>query len=125
MSYALGPHFSLAWNNRYSLEEPDVPGSQARTTFRTGLTGSYRLTPRIVASLSAFYQHDENDPSMIFIFIQPGFAEDSLSSTLSLRYAINHTWAADLGWDFSDVESDIPLRGYYRNRFYGGVNFTF
>jgi putative beta-barrel porin BBP2 len=125
LTYALGPHLSLSWNNRYSLEEPDVPGSQARTTFRTGLTGGYKLTPRITASLSAFYQHDENDPSMVFIFVQPGFAEDSLSLSLTLRYAVNHTWGGELGWDFTNVASDIALREYYRNRFYGGINFTF
>jgi hypothetical protein len=125
LSYALGPHLSLSWNNRYSIEEPDVPGSQARTTFRTGLTGSYKLTARILASLAAYYQHDENDPSMVFIFIQPGFAEDSLSLSLTLRYAINHTWGVDVGWDFSNVSSDITEREYYRNRFYGGLNFTF
>lgn len=125
LSYALGPHLSLSWSNRYSIEEPDVPGSQARTTFRSGLTGAYKVTPRITASLSAFYQHDVNDPSVVFIFVQPGFTEDSFSMNLALRYAINHTWGAELGYDFTDVASDIALREYYRNRFYGGVNFTF
>ena len=125
LSYALGPHFSLTWNNRYSIEEPDVAGSQARTTFRTGLIGSYKLTARILASLSAYYVHSNTDPSMVFIFIQPGFAEDSLDLSCSLRYSINHTWAADLGWNFTDVQSDIQFREYYRNRFYGGINFTF
>lgn len=123
--YALGPHLSLSWNNRYSIEEPDVVGSQARTTFRTGLTGSYKLTARITAALSAYYEHDVNDPSMIYFFIQPGFVEDSLSTSLTLQYAINHTWGLNLGWDFTDVQSEIAGREYDRNRFYGGVNFTF
>jgi hypothetical protein len=131
LSYALGPHFTLSWNNRYSIEEPDVIGSVARTTFRTGLTGSYKLTARIVASVNAFYQHDNNDsvvtflPGFPFPMVQPAFVEDSLSVSLSLRYAINHTWGAELGYDFTDVWSDQSFREYYRNRFYGGVNFTF
>ena len=131
LSYALGPHFTLLVTNRYSIEEPDVIGSQARTTFRTNLTGSYKLTARIVAGVTASYQHDTNDSSFAFVspfpfpIFQPAFVEDSLSISLSLRYAINHTWGAELGYDFTDVLSDIPLRAYYHNRFYGGVNFTF
>jgi hypothetical protein len=95
------------------------------------LTGSYKLTARIVANLSAYYLHDNNDssftsiPGFPFPITQPAFAEDSLFISLTLRYAINHTWGADLGYDFANVRSDIRLREYYRNRFYGGVSFTF
>ena len=84
-----------------------------------------------MASLTATYEHDNNDSSFAFIpgfpfpIIQPAFVEDSLSVSLSLRYAINHTWGAELGYDFTDVLSDQSIREYYRNRFYGGVNFTF
>ena len=125
LTYALGPHFTLSWVNRYSIEEPDVAGSQSRTTFRTGLSGSYNLTARIVAALSAFYTHDNNDGALTPLSFSPPFVEDSFAMSLSLRYAINHTWGAELGYDFTDVESDFRLRQYYRNRFYGGVNFTF
>ena len=129
--YALGSHMSLSWSNRFSIEEPDVIGSQARTTFRTALSGNYKLTARIAATVSASYQHDNNDSSFTFVspfpfpIFQPAFVEDSLSLSLALRYAINRTWGAELGYDFTDVLSDIRLREYYRNRFYGGVNFTF
>ena len=131
LTYALGPHFTLAWTARYSIEEPDVIGSVARTTFRTGLTGNYKLTARIVATLAAYYQHDTNDsifsfiPGFPFPIFQPAFIEDSLSVSFGLRYAINNTWGAELGYDFTDVSSGQQFRAYYRNRFYGGVNFTF
>ena len=125
LTYALGPHMSLSWTNRYSIEEPDVSGSQSRTTFRSGLSGSYSITPRIVGSLSAFYQHDENDSTLTPFFFSPAFAEDSFSLALGLRYSMNRNWGVELGYDFTDVESDLRLREYYRNRFYGGVNFTF
>lgn len=125
LSYSLGPHMTLSWNNRYSIEEPDVLGSPGRTTFRSGLTGSYKITARITATLAAYYQHDANDGTISFFFISPPFAEDSITLSLAARYAINHTWGAELGYDFTDVESDIPFRGYNRSRFYGGVNFTF
>ena len=125
LTYALGPRSSLSWNSRYSIEEPDIIGSQSRTTFRTGLTGNYKVTARITATLAAYYVHDQYDATVSFFFITPAFAEDSLSLSLALRYAINHTWGAEVGYDFTDVESDLPFRAYDRNRFYGGVNFTF
>jgi hypothetical protein len=123
LTYALGPHLTLAWNVNYSIEEPDVIGSVARTTFRTGLTGSYKLTARTVATVAAYYQHDTNDsivsfiPGFPFPIFQAGFVEDALSVSLSLRYAINHTWGAELGYDFSEILSNQSFREYYRNRF--------
>jgi hypothetical protein len=125
LNYALGPHLSLSWTNRYSLEEPDVPGAPSRTTFRTGLVTRYRITPRITSNLTLFWEHDENDGMTTFLFVSPGFTEDIFSASLSVRYAINRNWGVELGYDFVDVESDIPLREYYRNRIYGGVNFQF
>lgn len=123
--YALGPHLSLNWVNRYSLEEPDVPGSPSRTTFRTGLTARYNITSRISSGLSLYWEHDDNEGIVTPLFASPSFVEDIYSVSLSLRYAINRNWGAELGYDFADVESDIRLREYYRNRFYGGVNFQF
>lgn len=123
--YALGPHLSLSWTNRYSLEEPSVPGAPSRTTFRTGLNARYNLTARIVASINAFWQHDSNDGQVMFFFVSPAFEEDVFSLGGSLRYALNRNWGAELGYDFVDVESGIAIREYYRNRFYGGINFQF
>jgi hypothetical protein len=123
--YALGPHLSLSWTNRYAIEEPDVPGSPSRTTFRTGLTARYNLTARIIAGLNAFWEHDNNDGAVTFLFVSPAFVEDVYSFGGSLRYAIDRNWGLELGYDFADVESEISLRQYSRNRFYGGLNLQF
>ncbi len=125
LTYALGPHMSLSWVNRYSIEEPDVGGSQSRTTFRSGLSGSYNITQRIIAALTGSFQHDENAGTLTPFFFSPPFAEDAFSVSLSLRYAMNRNWGVELGHDFTEVISDIQFREYYRNRIYGGVNFTF
>jgi hypothetical protein len=127
LSYALGARTSISWTSRYAIEEPDVGGARGRTTFRTGLRLTHSVTPRIVTSLSAFYQHDENEPIPVgfFGFISPGFAEDSLNLSVSARYAITRNWGIDAGYDLYDVWSELPFREYYRNRFYGGVNLAF
>ncbi|HEY1582047.1 MAG TPA: hypothetical protein VGF73_02985, partial [Chthoniobacterales bacterium] len=46
LKYALGDRTSISWTNRYGLDEPDVPGAPSRTTFRSGLSSSFAITPR-------------------------------------------------------------------------------
>jgi hypothetical protein len=125
LTYALGPRISISWTDRYGLEEPDVPGSPSRTTFRTGLQVRYNVTARIVTNLGFFYQHDQNSAQFSPGIISPAFSEDTFGLVLSARYQINRIYAVEAGYNFADVRSDIPLRGYYRNQFYAGLNFSF
>jgi hypothetical protein len=129
LTYALGPHTSITWTNRYGLEEPDVPGSASRTTFRTALQARYNITARIVTNLGFFYQHDQNSAQNSAQFlpgiISPAFAEDTFGLLLSARFQINRIYAVEAGYNFADVRSDILLREYYRNQFYAGLNFSF
>ncbi|HEY2801936.1 MAG TPA: outer membrane beta-barrel protein, partial [Chthoniobacterales bacterium] len=60
LRYAPGHRTSISWTSRYGLEEPDVPGTQSRTTFRTGLSASYGIAPRTTISGSVSYEHDAN-----------------------------------------------------------------
>jgi hypothetical protein len=125
LNYTVGPHLTLAWNASYSLEEPDVVGSPARTSLQTGLTGTYKITPRITSNLSVFYEHDENDGQMSFFFLIPPFADNILSLSASVHYAINRNWGFDLGYSFTGVMSGQTFRDYDKSRFYGGANFQF
>jgi hypothetical protein len=56
LKYSLGPRTSVSWTNRYGLDEPDVPVTPSRTTFRTGLNVAYAITARLTSSLALFYQ---------------------------------------------------------------------
>jgi hypothetical protein len=125
LNYSLGERTTVSWSNRYGLDEPDVPGTASRTTFRTGLNASYAITPRIVSSLSIFYQHDDNDSLLTPTSFVPAFDEDSLDISLGLRYEINRNFAALAGYSHTEVFSDITLREYARNRYYLGLNASF
>ncbi|MEO7725024.1 MAG: outer membrane beta-barrel protein [Chthoniobacterales bacterium] len=125
LNYALTEKASLSWNNRYGLDEPEVPGSPSRTSFRTGLRGNYAFSPRFSSTLSIYYQHDENDGFVTpFVFVPP-FSEDSLDLSAGVRYEINSTFAALAGYSHTEILSDITLREYARNRYYLGLNATF
>ena len=125
LNYTVGPHLTLAWTASYSLQEPDTVGSPARTSLQTGLTGIYKITPRITSNLSVFYEHDENDGQMSFFFFIPPFAENILSLSASVRYALNRNWGMELGYSFTGLTSGQSFRDYDKSRFYGGANFQF
>lgn len=125
LRYVAGERTSLAWLTRYGLEEPDVSGSPSRTTFRTGLSLSYAIASRITATGAIFYQHDNNDGVLTSTFFEPKFAEDTVDLGIGLRFDLNRVFALIGGYNFTDVVSDIPLREYYRNRVYLGLNATF
>lgn len=125
LKYSLGERTSISWTNRYGLDEPDVPGTPSRTTFRTGLNIAYAISPRFSTTMALFYQHDQNDGIATPTFVVPGFNEDSIDLSLGLRYEINRTFALLAGYSHTEVFSDINLRDYARNRYYLGLNASF
>ena len=125
LNYALGPRSTVSWTNRYSIEEPDVPGSPMRQTFRSGLQLSYAVTARITATLGAFYQHDGNEGGQVGDDSSPSFTENSFDLALAVRYAITRNFAIEAAYSHTEVTSDISLREYARNRYSLGANFSF
>ncbi len=123
--YALGKQTSLSWTTRYGLEEPYVTGSVSSTAFRTGLSARHAFTGRISGLAAVFFEHDDNAGYNTFFVRSPAFTENTFDLALSLRYAINRVFAVEGGYDFTDVNSQVNLRSYNRNRIWGGVNFSF
>jgi len=121
LNYAVGKKTSLSWTNRYGIEEPDIPGQPKRVTFRTGLEAKYNWTPRISSRLAMFYGHDDYSGNAT----SPAFVEDSIDVALSLRYAITRYLGVEVGYNHTEILSDVSLREYSRNRFYAGADFSF
>lgn len=125
LSYEISKRTSAVWTTRYSIEEPDVAAAQSRTTFRTGLQVKYGITPRLAATLGAYYQHDDYDATDTLAVVSPAFTEDSFDIALALRYAVTRNLAFEIGYNHTEITSDVVLREYSRSRYYGGVNFSF
>jgi hypothetical protein len=120
-NYAVGKQTSVTWTSRYGIEEPDIPGQPGRTTYRTGLDAKHNWTARISSRLAVFYGHDHYGPQGA----SPAFDEDSIDAALSLRYSITRYLGVQVGYNYTEVASELPTRGYTRNRFYGGADFSF
>ena len=125
LDYALAPRSSLSWRTNYGVEEPNSPTALSRATFRTGLQLNYALSARISAKAAGYYHHDENQGLTSLGIVQPGFSEDSSDLSLILRYAIKRRFDFDLGFQRSQIISGQPGRGYTRNRYSAGLNFTY
>ena len=125
VTYALGRRTSVSWINRYGLEEPDLPGIQSRTTFRTGLQTKFNLTSRTSTAVDIFYIHDDYHSLTSGLITTPAFSEDTFDIGLSLRYGITSLIGIQASYHYTDVSSDVAFREYSRNRVSGGINITF
>jgi hypothetical protein len=125
LNYAVGKRTTVSWNARYGLEEPEVPGAQSRTTFRTGLHGKFDLTSRISSSIDAFYTHDEYHALATALNPIAPFSEDTFDIGLNLHYAITPLIGVQAGYHYTDITSGVAGREYSRNRVSGGVSLKF
>jgi putative beta-barrel porin BBP2 len=125
VNYALGRRTSVSWINRYGLEEPDLPGSQSRTTFRTGAVTKFNMTSRTSAAVELYYVHDDYHPLTTGLITTPAFTENTFDAGLTLRYGFNDLFGVQAGYHYTDVGSDAAVREYSRNRVFAGVNVTF
>lgn len=125
VTYVLGRRTSVTWNNHYGLEEPDLPGAQSRTTFRTGLQTKFNLTSRVSSTADLYYVHDEYHPLTSGTLGTAGFTENTFDGNLSLRFAMTPLLGLQAGYHYTDISSDAFFREYSRNRVFAGVNLTF
>jgi hypothetical protein len=117
---------SLKWTTSYGVEEPSAAGATTaliRTTIRTGLSLTYRLTDRINSTAAVYYHHDENggstsSPTSVG-------SQNSFDLTLGLRYTINKRFALHVDYNHSSVGSLGSTPGYSRNRYFAGLTYTY
>ncbi|HWF19282.1 MAG TPA: outer membrane beta-barrel protein [Verrucomicrobiae bacterium] len=78
------------------------------------------LSPKLIARLSAQYQYSRfngggfNNESDVFYLLG-----------LNLTYQFTHYLSAEAGYNYDLLQSDLPGRGYDRNRVYIGVTATY
>jgi len=125
VNYVVGKQTSVAWTINYGIQEPDVITSQSTETFRTGLSASHNFTPRISGTLGAYYEHDVFQGNTISGANTSGSTQDDIDLAITLRYAITRYLGVTVGYNYTDLWSDIPFQGYTRNRAWGGLNFIF
>jgi hypothetical protein len=107
---------SLSWTSSYGFESPTAAGVSVTKTWRTGLTLTYGLTSRISSTTGVYYHHDENEGAGM---------QDSFDLTAGLRYTINKHFTLHLDYNHTTLGSLGSTPGYSRNRYFGGLTYTY
>jgi Putative beta-barrel porin 2 len=123
LGYVRSNH-SLTWTTSYGFEESNLQNASSRTTLRTGLTLNYDLTSRIGATAIVFYHHDENENATSTGTNSAG-SQDSFDISVGLRYRINKHFAVHVNYRHTTQGSISSTSGYSRNRYFGGVTYTY
>jgi hypothetical protein len=76
-----------------------------------------KLTPKLMGSAIGRWQHSVYNGG-----IYDGQADDYYSLGLNLSYTFNPHLSAEAGYNFDDLQSNIPGNTYTRNRVYLGVS---
>jgi hypothetical protein len=128
VTYQINERSNLSWTNRYGIQEGEGSSTNnARTSYHTGLTIKYGLTPRISSDFAFYYDHVSFGSGGA----NGAFDEDNINAALTLRYAITRYLAIQAGYTHTEVlTSDSVIstgigRAYSRNRIYGGLTFIF
>lgn len=122
LRYQFAPASSLAWNMRYGTEQSGLYDVTQRQTFRTGLTLSHAITPRLTASLGLNYQCNYYDQADVI----ETFVENIVDVAVGLKYRVNRFVSLETGYQFTiDIAPAFTGREYNRSIAFAGANFTF
>jgi len=110
----------------YRIEETTEAAfiSQEMQSIYLGVSQSF--TDRFSAVFNATVDFGDFDPDEArFTESEEKYEEDTLLFALVFRYKIKPNWHAEIGWRFTDTDSDFPGQSYTRNRTFIGVNAIF
>jgi len=119
-----GSRHSINWTTSYGVEQPTGAITQGNTTLRTGLNVNYDLTSRLNARAAAYFHHSDNQ-GQSGTSSGGGQAQDALQLTLTFKYTINKHFSLHLDYEYSSQSSGQGQSGYSRNRYFGGVSYTY
>jgi len=112
-SYVTGG-FTYDWNSTDVLNG-SARGSQAGTVFATW---RHRIIPNLFGSINGQYQHSTVISSSPFV--DDGVEQIYLIG-VNFEYQFCHYMSAEVGYDFTKVDSEFAARSYDRNKVYIGV----
>lgn len=122
LNYGLGSGTTVTWNSQYSIESSNFPGTAGPTTFRTGLQVTHSLAPRISATASGYYRHDDYEPG--FFFAAPA-DQEAFDGSVRLSYQIHPRISASFDYQRTELQSADAFTSYSRNRYLFGIQASF
>jgi hypothetical protein len=122
INYALQTTTSLEAGVQYSRTAANVAEAEDAETAQIYVSLRREIISKLIGSVKGTVEHSEYSsviPSVdgqTFLFYRLG---------LDLTYEFNQNLAAHVGYNYDEVDSDLPNRSYDRNRVYMGVTAGF
>jgi hypothetical protein len=124
-TYSPGSYAQLGFNQGQNATDVAAPSgsgkiTQSQQSSVVFVTVNQQLTPKLLGSVIANFQNSTYNSG--------NFANESdqdYNVGLNLTYAFTEHFSGQLGYNFDDLQSDVPGRAYSRNRVYMGVTATY
>jgi hypothetical protein len=126
VTYRLSPDSSAQLGVRHSRIATDATALDQENTTVYG-SFSYRILPPLTGSLIGQYQHNTFETAN-FGLVNNVFEDKSENFWLlglNLTYEINRFLAAEAGYNYDRLDSDVGFRAFTRNRVYVGIRATY
>ena len=128
LTYRYLPGGSLQFGIRHDNSATDVANVDTSTgvpTLDAGTTSVYaqlthNITRSLTGSLNVQYQN-----SIFNNGFYNGKSEDYWMLGANLEYRFNNHWSVDTGYNYDNLNSQVPDRGFDRNRVYVGVHASY
>lgn len=128
ITYRMTPESSVQLGVRHSRTATDAAALDQENTTAYGSL-NYRVLPPLTASLLGQYQYntfENGQPSQIGSSVSfKDKSENFWLVGLNLTYEINRFLAAEAGYNYDRLDSDVGFRSFSRNRVYVGLRATY
>jgi Putative beta-barrel porin 2 len=120
-TYAPGSYVQLGFNQLQNATDVVAPASNGKITQNQEssvvfVTVNHQITKKLLATAIANFQNSIYNGGA-----SANEADQDYNFGLNFTYSFTQHFSAQLGYNFDDLQSDIPDRAYSRNRVYLGV----
>jgi hypothetical protein len=109
-----GFSYDLNATDAFSVQGDSITQNEESAVFYASV--NHRITPKLFGSILFTFQDSTFNGGSL-----DGEAERYYLVGLNLKYHFTPHFSAEAGYNYDLVDSDVPLRGYDRNRVYIGV----
>ncbi|HWB59190.1 MAG TPA: outer membrane beta-barrel protein [Chthoniobacteraceae bacterium] len=105
----------------YGFQYSNLAVAQSNKALRIGITDTQAITPKLIATLGFFYEHDDysSTPSVA------GYTDDTLNVNLGLRYPITPKLNIQANYQHVALLSSVASQRYNQNVVSFGANYSF
>ena len=120
-TYQYQRYSSLQAYLNYGFQYSNLAVAQNSKAFRLGITINQAITPKLIASLGFFYEHDDYSSTPVVA----AYHEDTLNVNFGLRYPITPRLSVSANYQHTSLLSDVSSLEYKQNVVTLGATYAF